>query len=78
MWKLDPLQIGLALVLDLALGDPPDWPHPTRVAGRLAALLERFLSRSLGRGVLPLIPYNSSRALRGRPVRRRGIVHEPP
>lgn len=51
MWRLDPLQLGLAIGLDLALGDPPGWPHPTRAAGRLAALLERFLSRRLGRGV---------------------------
>jgi adenosylcobinamide-phosphate synthase len=51
MWKLDPLQLGLAIGLDLALGDPPGWPHPARGTGRLAALLERLLSRSLGRGV---------------------------
>jgi adenosylcobinamide-phosphate synthase len=51
MWKLDPLQLGLAIGLDLALGDPPGWPHPTRAVGRLAALLEGFLSRCLGRGV---------------------------
>jgi adenosylcobinamide-phosphate synthase len=51
MWKLDPLQIGLAVGLDLALGDPPGWPHPARGAGRLAALLEHFLSRNLGRGI---------------------------
>lgn len=51
MWKLDPLQIGAAIGLDLALGDPPGWPHPTRAAGRLAALLEPFLARSLGRSV---------------------------
>jgi adenosylcobinamide-phosphate synthase len=51
MWKLDPLQLGLALGLDLALGDPPGWPHPVRAVGRLATLLEGFLSRSLGRGV---------------------------
>ena len=51
MWKSDPLQIGCAIGLDLALGDPPGWPHPARAAGWLAALLERFLSRSLGRSV---------------------------
>jgi adenosylcobinamide-phosphate synthase len=51
MWKLDPLQLGLAIGIDVALGDPPGWPHPARAAGRLAALLEGFLSRSLGRGV---------------------------
>lgn len=52
MWRLDPLQLGLAIGLDLALGDPHGWPHPARAAGRFAALLERFLSRSLGRGVV--------------------------
>lgn len=51
MWKLDPLQVGCAIGLDAALGDPPGWPHPARAAGRLAALLEPLLSRCLGRSV---------------------------
>ena len=34
MWKLDPLQLGLAIGLDLALGDPPGWPHPTTSSDR--------------------------------------------
>ena len=51
MWRLDPLQIGCAIGLDAALGDPPGWPHPARAAGRLAALLEPPLARCLGRSV---------------------------
>ncbi len=40
-----PLQIGLALVLDALLGDPPRAPHPVRLIGRLAIALERPFRR---------------------------------
>ncbi|WP_136248941.1 adenosylcobinamide-phosphate synthase CbiB [Halomonas borealis] len=39
-WELLAL-IGVALALDLALGDPPWWPHPVVGIGRVIARLER-------------------------------------
>ena len=37
-----PIQILLAIVLDLLFGDPRWFPHPVRMIGRLAVLLEGF------------------------------------
>ena len=53
----DPLSlvIAAALILDLALGDPPHWPHPVRWMGRAVERLEshlrssRLSARSAGR-----------------------------
>ena len=35
------LNILLAVVLDRLIGDPPNWPHPIRLYGRLIAFLEK-------------------------------------
>lgn len=43
----DPAVIGLALLLDLALGDPPWLPHPVVLIGRLVGILETWLRRWL-------------------------------
>jgi adenosylcobinamide-phosphate synthase len=32
-----------AVALDILLGDPPDWPHPVKLMGRLIAFEERLL-----------------------------------
>ncbi|KJS29692.1 MAG: hypothetical protein VR64_19415 [Desulfatitalea sp. BRH_c12] len=45
---IDPLlQIWLALALDGCIGDPRRWPHPVRLIGRWAALLERPARRMI-------------------------------
>lgn len=41
----DPAVIGLALLLDLALGDPRWLPHPVVLMGRLITVLEALLRR---------------------------------
>ncbi len=46
--ELVSLQIGVALLLDGLLGDPPSWPHPVRWIGRLAAASERWCRRLFG------------------------------
>jgi len=55
----DPAVIGLALLLDLALGDPRWLPHPVVLIGRLIAALEtvlrRFIPSERVAGVLLLI-----------------------
>ena len=51
MWRIEPLQIVLAIVLDLVLGDPRGWPHVTRLAGKLATWSERLLSGLVGRTI---------------------------
>jgi adenosylcobinamide-phosphate synthase len=40
-----PVQIFLAILLDLLLGDPRWFPHPVRLIGRLAVLLEGFFRK---------------------------------
>lgn len=55
----DPAVIGLALLLDLAMGDPRWLPHPVVLIGRLIATLERVLRAAVRNertaGVLLLI-----------------------
>src|SRR5579884_404795 len=51
MWRLDPLQIFLAIGLDLLLGDPRGWPHVVKLAGMLAVAYERLFTRFAGRTV---------------------------
>jgi adenosylcobinamide-phosphate synthase len=51
MWRVDPLQIVIAIALDCLLGDPRGWPHVARVAGRLAAFYEKLLTARLRRSV---------------------------
>jgi cobalamin biosynthesis protein CobD/CbiB len=39
------VELLLAYLLDLTLGDPPHWPHPVRWLGRLITALEPPLRR---------------------------------
>jgi cobalamin biosynthesis protein CobD/CbiB len=41
MWRVDPSQIFIAIVLDVLLGDPRGWPHIARWAGWLSAAYEQ-------------------------------------
>ncbi|MES2309355.1 MAG: adenosylcobinamide-phosphate synthase CbiB [Verrucomicrobiota bacterium] len=56
MWSVEPIQILLAVILDLLLGDPRGWPHITRLCGVLAAQYERLITlrgrRSVMSGIL--------------------------
>lgn len=45
-WVFWSLPLGVAL--DLAIGDPPGWPHPVRVIGRLIGFMERRLRQAAG------------------------------
>ena len=51
MWQIDLFQFLAAVGLDLLLGDPRGWPHLTRLAGHIAAALEKFWSSAMGRNV---------------------------
>lgn len=42
-----PVQILLAILLDLLLGDPAGWPHPVRLIGRVASALESPIRRAV-------------------------------
>ena len=37
------LNIGIAILLDLLIGDPPNWPHPVRFIGLVIAKLEKWV-----------------------------------
>lgn len=37
------LNIGIAILLDLLIGDPPNWPHPVRFIGWVIAKLEKWI-----------------------------------
>jgi adenosylcobinamide-phosphate synthase len=52
MWRVDPSQIFIAIVLDVLLGDPRGWPHIARWAGWLSAAYEKLLTARLRRSVL--------------------------
>ena len=52
MWRADPLQILIAIALDLLIGDPRGWPHIARMAGRLSTVYEKLLTARLRRSVL--------------------------
>jgi adenosylcobinamide-phosphate synthase len=52
MWRLEPAQVVLAIALDLVLGDPRDWPHVTRLAGKLSSSCERLVTGFAGRTIL--------------------------
>ena len=40
------VELPLAYLLDVTLGDPPNWPHPVRWLGRLITFLEAPLRRT--------------------------------
>ncbi|NOZ59528.1 MAG: cobalamin biosynthesis protein CobD, partial [Euryarchaeota archaeon] len=50
-----PAILLLALLLDRALGEPPDRVHPTVLMGRMCSLLTRRLPRTLGGGLVLLL-----------------------
>ncbi len=52
MWRVDPSQIFIAIVMDVLLGDPRGWPHIARWAGWLSVTYEKLLTAHLGRSVL--------------------------
>lgn len=37
--------IGIAILLDFLIGDPPDWPHPIRFIGWIIAGIERWVRK---------------------------------
>jgi len=39
------IKIGIAILLDLLIGDPPDWPHPIRFFGWVIAYLEKMVRK---------------------------------
>lgn len=45
------IALTLAYFIDLAVGDPPHWPHPVKGFGKLIALLEKSLNKGNGRKV---------------------------
>ena len=51
MWRVDPSQILIAIVLDVLLGDPRGWPHIARGAGWLSTAYEKLLTARLRRSV---------------------------
>ena len=52
MWRVDPSQIFIAIILDILLGDPHGWPHIARSAGWLSVAYEKLLTAHLRRSVL--------------------------
>jgi adenosylcobinamide-phosphate synthase len=51
MWRTDALQLLIAVMLDLSLGDPRGWPHVTRAAGGLTLFWEPLCSHIFGRTI---------------------------
>lgn len=47
------LWVMIAFLLDLALGDPPTWPHPVRRIGKAIERLEAVLRRRVDRRIRP-------------------------
>ena len=76
MWKVEPLQILIAIGLDLILGDPKNWPHLTKVTGFLATAYERltrnWFTQPLTSSPIPL-PHLSPPLAKGR---MGGVVKE--
>ncbi|MCF6311787.1 MAG: adenosylcobinamide-phosphate synthase CbiB [Verrucomicrobiales bacterium] len=52
IFSTTPLQLALALLLDLILGDPRFFPHPAKWTGAMVLVLEKVLVKGLGRTVL--------------------------
>lgn len=42
------VDIGIAVLLDWLIGDPPNWPHPVRFIGWLISNLEKMIRRFFG------------------------------
>jgi len=69
--------LAVACALDLALGDPPGWPHPVRAFGAAIAFADRRRARAasparaLAQGALLTIALAGTAALAGRLVERR-------
>ena len=40
------MDILIAVVLDLLIGDPPNWPHPVRLIGRIITGLEKWIRKT--------------------------------
>ena len=51
MWRVEPLQILLAVALDLLLGDPRGWPHIARATGDISAFYEKWLAGKFKRSI---------------------------
>ncbi len=41
------INIGIAILLDLLIGDPPNWPHPIRFFGWIIAKLEKVVRKHI-------------------------------
>ncbi len=41
------ITIGIAMLLDLLIGDPPNWPHPIRFFGWIIANIEKWIRKSI-------------------------------
>ncbi len=41
------ITIGIAILLDLLIGDPPDWPHPIRFFGWVIANIEKMVRKHI-------------------------------
>src|SRR5690349_15965226 len=44
MFRINPIQIAAAIGLDFLFGDPRNWPHITKLTGRLSESCERLLT----------------------------------
>jgi adenosylcobinamide-phosphate synthase len=51
MFQINPIQIAAAIGLDLVFGDPRNWPHITKLAGRLSESYEGLLTKRWKRTV---------------------------
>ena len=51
MWRADPSQLLTAILLDLLVGDPRQWPHIARLTGGLSTRYEAILTRTAKRSV---------------------------
>jgi adenosylcobinamide-phosphate synthase len=41
------ITIGIAMLLDLLIGDPPNWPHPIRFFGWIIANIEKWIRKGI-------------------------------
>jgi adenosylcobinamide-phosphate synthase len=52
MWLLNPSPIVAAIIIDVMIGDPHEWPHEARFAGMLSTVYERWFTRHFSRSIL--------------------------